>query len=72
VGVPGDVDAELAFTFRDRGQGVDWIFEAEVERALEGSPALGARTRGLPVGAFLLAEVQRVGDPLFGQFRMPR
>lgn len=68
-GVPGDVDAELAFTLRDRGREVEWVFEDEIEQVLARSPAVRARTRGLPVGVFLQAEVQRVGDPLFGEFR---
>jgi hypothetical protein len=33
------------------------------------SPAMQARTRGLPVGIFLQAEVERVGDPLYGELR---
>ncbi len=68
-GVPGDVDAELAFTLRDRGREVAWVFEDEIEQVLARAPAVRARTRGLPVGVFLQAEVQRVGDPLFGEFR---
>lgn len=68
-GVSGDVDAELAFTLRDRGREVAWVFEDEIEQVLARAPAMRARTRGLPVGVFLQAEVQRVGDPLFGEFR---
>ena len=45
------------------------IFPSDVERVLSRSPALRARIRGLPVGNFLLAEVQRVGDPLYGELR---
>ena len=69
VGVPGDVNAELAFTLRDRGREVTWVFEEEIEQVLARSPAIQTGTRGLQVGAFLQAEVQRVGDPLFGQLR---
>jgi hypothetical protein len=69
VGVPGDPDAELAFGLRDRGAGIGWVSAAEVEEVLARSPGVQARTRGLPVGYFLAAEVQRVGDPLYGELR---
>lgn len=68
-GVRGDADAELVFTLEDLGRDVLWILEEEVADVLARSPAIDARTRGLPVGHFLLAEVRRVGDPLFGQLR---
>ena len=69
AGVAGDVDAEMAFGLQGRTREVTWIFGAEVEEVLARSPSISARTRGLPVGHFLQAEVQRVGDPLFGDFR---
>jgi hypothetical protein len=69
LAVPGDPDAELAFGLRERGRGVLWISAAEVEEVLARSPAMQARTRGLPVGIFLQAEVERVGDPLYGELR---
>jgi hypothetical protein len=69
VGVTGDVDAEIAYALRDRGREVDWIPADSIESILARSPGVDARTRGLPVGQFLFAEVQRVGDPLFGQLR---
>jgi len=68
-GVAGDPDAELAFTLKIRGGEVKWIFEAEIAEVLDRSPGIQARTRGLPVGLFLQAEVERVGDPLFGLLR---
>lgn len=69
VGVPGDPDAELAFTLQDRGKRVMWVLPQEVEAVLARSPGVQASTRGLPVGTFLAAEVERVGDPLYGQLR---
>lgn len=69
LGVSGDPDAELAFGLRDRTREVTWVFAPEVDDALARSPGLNATTRGLPVGRFLRAEVQRIGDPLFGQLR---
>jgi len=64
--VPGDVDAELAFMLRSRGEGVTWVLPPRLQEAVDRSPGLGARIRGLSVGAFSGAEVKRVGDPLFG------
>lgn len=69
LGVPGDADAELAYGLRERGSGIDWALPAEVDAVLARSPAVQARTRGLPVGAFTVAEVERVGDPLYGELR---
>jgi hypothetical protein len=69
IGVAGDPDAELRFTLSDVGSEVEWVFEEEVEEVLARSPAIDARTRGLPVGVFLQAQVQRIGDPLYGELR---
>lgn len=69
AGVRGDPDAELAFGLRERGAGVAWVLPAEVEEILARSPGVQASTRGLPVGQFLVAEVERVGDPLYGELR---
>lgn len=69
LGVEGDPDAELAFTLTDRGREIDWVLPDEVDEALARAPAMQTRTRGLPVSVFMQAEVERVGDPLFGQLR---
>lgn len=69
LGVLGDPDAELAYGLQGRGAGVEWVLPAEIDEVLARSPAMQARTRGLPVGAFTVAEVQRVGDPLYGELR---
>jgi hypothetical protein len=69
LGVRGDLDAELAFALTDREDDVDWVLRAEVDEILNRSPGVQARTRGLPVSMFLQSEVERVGDPLFGQLR---
>lgn len=69
AGVVGDPDAELAFVLQDAGREIDWILEGEVTEVLRRSPGIDARTRGLPVGRFVQAEVERIGDPLYGQIR---
>lgn len=69
MSVGGDADAELAFGLESRGPEVTWVLPAEVDRVLARSPSMDARTRGLPVDAFLAAEVRRVGDPLYGTLR---
>lgn len=69
AGVGGDPSAELAFALTDRSEEIEWVLEAEVREVLERSPAIQADTRGLPVSIFLQAEVDRVGDPLYGQLR---
>jgi hypothetical protein len=68
-GVAGDVDAEIAFALQDRGgEGVTWIFPPRLQNILDRSPGI-TRIRGLPVGVFSQAEVERVGDPLYGDLR---
>ena len=69
LGVQGDPDAELAFGLGDRTREVAWVLSQEVDDALARSPSVDATTRGLSVGHFLRSEVQRIGDPLFGEFR---
>lgn len=69
VGVPGDPDAELAYGLRERGGDIPWILAAEVEARFARAPGMQVRTRGLPVGMFLQAEVDRIGDPLYGELR---
>jgi hypothetical protein len=64
-GLPADL--ELAHALRTRGEEVSWVFPPEIDEILARSPGVSAQTRGLPVHVFLQAEVNRVGDPLFGQ-----
>jgi len=73
TGVPQGVlvDSELAHALRTRGEGVTWVFPPEMDGILERSPGVPTQIRGLPVHMFLQAEVNRVGDPLFGHlFRL--
>lgn len=66
VGVRGNPDAELAFGLGERDAGVTWILPDELEQRLSRSPGIRTSTRGLQVSQFLQAEVERIGDPLFG------
>ena len=69
AGVPGDASPEIVFALRARGAVVDWIFPDELEALLARAPSIDSAVTGLPVGIFLRAQVERIGDPLFGQLR---
>jgi len=62
-------DAELVYALSSRGEEVLWVFPEEMEAILRRSPSVQARIRNLPVGFFLQAEVERIGDPLYGELR---
>jgi hypothetical protein len=62
-------DDELNHALRTLGQGVEWIFPPEMDALLARSPGASARIRDLPVRVFLQAEVERIGDPLYGDLR---
>ena len=68
TGVPQGLspDLEIAYALRTRGEGVTWTFPPEIEEVLRRSPGVRAQIRGLPVQTFIQAEVNRVGEPLFG------
>ena len=69
LGVQGDATAELAFALSGPGAGPEWLLPDELERILSRSPALNAPLENLPVDVFLRAEVNRIGDPIFGVLR---
>lgn len=64
-----DATPEVAHALRTRTSDVDWIFSDELEAIKARSPGVDIAVRGLPVGVFLNAEVERIGDPLYGQLR---
>lgn len=70
-GIPAGVqaDAELAFALRERGPRVQWLFPDTLRSITSRSPGIDIPLETLPVGAFLQAEVERVGDPLYGHLR---
>jgi hypothetical protein len=68
-GVAGDASAELVYALRARGQGVRWIMPDTLRAALARNPTLDVPLDALPVGVFLRAQVNRLGDPMFGYLR---
>ncbi|MFO8174019.1 MAG: hypothetical protein R6T96_07015 [Longimicrobiales bacterium] len=62
-------DEEIAYALPSRGERVSWVFPADVEGILSRSPGIEATLYDLQVGIFLQAEVNRVGDPLYGEIR---
>src|SRR5690606_41262834 len=66
---PAGLDAELAYWLEERAPRVRWTFPPALEKALVRSPALDIRLRELPVSSFLRMQVERIGDPLYGDLR---
>jgi hypothetical protein len=61
-----DLDHEIEYAFGDVGADVAWVFPAELRAALSRNPGMDLSVDNLPVRDFLLGELRRVGDPLFG------
>lgn len=68
-GVPEPVDPEIEFALGEHGEGIDWVFPDELRRHVDRAPGMDLKVEDLPVGTFFRAEVERVGDPLFGYIR---
>jgi hypothetical protein len=62
-----DVDAEFLFALRSRPVAAQWVGPGDLQDALARNPGTGVRLDALNVQPFLVGEVQRVGDPLFGE-----
>ena len=69
VGITGDAESELVYALNARGAGVDWIMPTTLRTQLARNPALNVPLEDLPVGAFLVTQVNRIGDPLYGYMR---
>jgi hypothetical protein len=64
------VEAELAYWLPEHAPRVRWVLPDAIERAVQGSAALGAITvRDLPVRDFQRSRLQSIGDPLYGDLR---
>lgn len=70
-GVPTGIqpDAELEFALRERGSRVRWLFPDTLRRFTARNPGIDIALDRLPVGIFLRAQVEQVGDPLYGHLR---
>lgn len=68
-GVEGNASAEIADALAARGEGVRWVMPTELRAMVARSPTLDVPVDALPVGDFLRAQVDRIGDPLYGQLR---
>ena len=62
-------DRELAFALSTRGEATEWVGPDELRRVMGASPAMEYPIERLPVEMFWTAEVERVGDPLYGVLR---
>lgn len=69
LGVQGDATAEMVFALEGPGAGPRWLFPDELRRVLARSPGLDAPLDNLPVDVFLRAQVNRIGDPIYGVMR---
>ena len=64
-----EADRELRYALEQHGPSVDWLVPDTLRTITERNPAIDVPLEGLPVGIFLRAQVERIGDPLFGQIR---
>mgnify|MGYP000262405677 CR=1 FL=1 len=68
-GVPVGLDEALAANLADRSPGVNWVFPAQLERALTRAPWMQIRPRSLSVAQLRQPDVERIYDPLYGDLR---
>lgn len=61
------LDQELEYALGQSSQDVGWVFPDALRETLVRNPGTDLSVDDLPVRMFLAAEVERVGDPLFGQ-----
>ena len=60
------LDAEIAYWLAQSAPRTTWVLPAAIDKALARSPTLAVNPRALSVAVFQRAQVNRVGDPLFG------
>ncbi len=64
-----EADREIRFAGSEAGVDDRWVWPGDLEALLERNPAINVPLDQLDAGAFLVREVVRVGDPLFGYLR---
>lgn len=65
----GEPDRELAYALEARAGTSRWILPRALEASVARSPGVDVPVRDLPVDIFFSAEVERIGDPLYGMIR---
>lgn len=67
--VEGSSDRELAYALDSRRGASRWVLPDELRASLARSPGMDVPTEDMPVDIFFQAEVERIGDPLYGMIR---
>lgn len=67
--VPGEPDRELSYAVEARAGTSRWVLPEALEASIARSPGVDVPVRDLPVDIFFRAEVDRIGDPLYGMIR---
>ena len=66
LGIGGDATAEMVFALQGTGSGPEWLLPDELRSTMARSGSLDAPLDNLPVDVFLQAQVDRIGDPIYG------
>ena len=69
LGVGGNATAEMVFALQGSGAGPEWLLPDELRSTMARSGSLDAPLENLPVDVFLQAQVDRIGDPIYGILR---
>jgi len=69
LGIGGDATAEMVFALQGAGAGPEWLLPDELRSTMARSGSLNAPLENLPVDVFLQAQVDRIGDPIYGILR---
>ncbi len=68
VGVSSSADSELAYALRSRGAATEWVGPERIRR-IAAQSVMDFPIDRLPIDSFFRADVERVGDPMYGLFR---
>lgn len=68
IGVGPEVDSELAYALRLRGPDTEWVGPEQIRR-VTAQAVMDVPIDRLPIDMFFRAEVDRVGDPVYGMLR---